>query len=52
MFAKHENEGVPVMGYMSFSEASDAITDDIVGYYSAFRPHQYNGGLSPNEPEG
>ncbi|MCF0257800.1 MAG: hypothetical protein HUK10_16180, partial [Bacteroides heparinolyticus] len=27
------------------------ITDYIVGYYSALRPHEYNGGLPPNESE-
>ncbi|BDY37292.1 hypothetical protein MUTS2_00930 (plasmid) [Escherichia coli] len=38
-------------GYVSFSEAAHAITDYIVGYYSALRPHEYNGGLPPNESE-
>ncbi|EOY3096265.1 IS3 family transposase, partial [Escherichia coli] len=28
-----------------------AITGYIVGYYSALRPHEYNGGLPPNESE-
>ncbi|ENK6842592.1 IS3 family transposase, partial [Shigella boydii] len=41
----------PVVGYVSFSEAAHAITDYIVGYYSALRPHEYNGGLPPNESE-
>ncbi|MEY8026714.1 IS3 family transposase, partial [Klebsiella quasipneumoniae] len=27
------------------------VTDYIVGYYSALRPHEYNGGLPPNESE-
>lgn len=36
-----------VTGYVSFSEAAHAITDYIVGYYSALRPHEYNGGLPP-----
>ncbi|EOT8686301.1 hypothetical protein ACQ1H9_005015 [Escherichia coli] len=31
--------------------AAHAITDYIVGYYSALRPHEYNGGLPPNESE-
>ncbi|WP_369012216.1 IS3 family transposase [Erwinia pyrifoliae] len=35
----------------SFSEMTHAITDYIVGYYSALRPHEYNGGLPPNESE-
>ncbi|KAA3532976.1 IS3 family transposase, partial [Escherichia coli] len=38
-------------GYVSFSDAAHAITDYIVGYYSAQRPHEYNGGLPPNESE-
>ena len=25
--------------------------DYIIGYYSEFRPHAYNGGLTPNESE-
>ena len=28
-----------------------AITGYIVGYYSELRPHEYNGGLPPNESE-
>lgn len=39
------------MGYMNFSEAAHAITDYIVGYYSSLMPHEYNGGLSPNDSE-
>lgn len=42
---------MPVTGYVSFSGATHAITDYIVGYYSALRPHEYNGGLPPNESE-
>ncbi|EQN58855.1 hypothetical protein G695_05081 [Escherichia coli HVH 19 (4-7154984)] len=38
-------------GLRSFCEAAHAITVYIVGYYSALRPHEYNGGLSPNESE-
>ncbi|MDF6460588.1 IS3 family transposase, partial [Escherichia coli] len=34
-----------------FSQASMAITNYITGYYSQLRPHQYNGGLTPNESE-
>ncbi|MES4698448.1 integrase core domain-containing protein, partial [Escherichia coli] len=50
-FRSLKNEWVPVVGYVSFSEAAHAITDYIVGYYSALRPHEYNGGLPPNESE-
>ena len=50
-FRSLKNEWIPVVGYVSFSEATHAITDYIVGYYSALRPHEYNGGLPPNESE-
>lgn len=35
----------------TFSEANRSITNYIIGYYSQLRPHQYNGCLTPNEPE-
>ena len=50
-FRSLKNEWVPATGYVSFSDAAHAITDYIVGYYSAQRPHEYNGGLPPNESE-
>ena len=50
-FRSLKNEWVPATGYVSFSDAAHAITDYIVGYYSALRPHEYNGGLTPNESE-
>ncbi|EIQ16419.1 integrase core domain protein [Shigella flexneri CCH060] len=50
-FRSLKNEWMPVVGYVSFSEAAHAITDYIVGYYSALRPHEYNGGFPPNESE-
>lgn len=50
-FRSLKNEWVPVTGYISFSDAAHSITDYIVGYYSALKPHEYNGGLSPNESE-
>ncbi|MHA7856426.1 MAG: IS3 family transposase, partial [Marinobacter shengliensis] len=28
-----------------------SVTDYIIGYYSALRPHKYNGGLPPNVAE-
>ncbi|NBI52232.1 IS3 family transposase, partial [Photobacterium alginatilyticum] len=31
--------------------AQRSITQYITGYYSEIRPHQYNGGLTPNESE-
>ena len=50
-FRSLKNEWVPVTGYVSFSDAAHAIRDHIVGYYSVLRPHEYNGGLPPNESE-
>ena len=50
-FRSLKNEWMPVVGYVSFSEAAHAITDYIVGYDSALRPHEYNGGFPPNESE-
>ncbi|ELY1864398.1 IS3 family transposase [Serratia marcescens] len=50
-FRSLKNEWVPVTGYINFSDAAHAITDYIVGYCSSLRPHDYNGGLPPNESE-
>jgi putative transposase len=50
-FRSLKTEWVPEYGYVNFSEASTAITNYITGYYSQLRPHQYNGGLTPNESE-
>lgn len=50
-FRSLKTEWVPTKGYENFNEANIAITDYIIGYYSQFRPHQYNGGLAPNESE-
>jgi putative transposase len=50
-FRSLKSEWVPTCGYANFNEASKAITNYIIGYYSQLRPHQYNGGLTPNESE-
>ena len=50
-FRSLKTEWVPRAGYRSFSEAKQDIIRYLVGYYSQTRPHQYNGGLSPNEAE-
>ena len=50
-FRSLKTEWVPDNGYANFSQASMAITNYITGYYSQLRPHQYNGGLTPNESE-
>jgi len=50
-FRSLKTEWVPKIGYRSFVEAKTYITNYITGYYSEVRPHQYNGGLTPNESE-
>lgn len=50
-FRSRKNEWVPVTGYFSLNEAAHAITEYVVEYYSTLRPHEYNGGLPPNESE-
>ncbi|EHX0108557.1 IS3 family transposase, partial [Escherichia coli] len=50
-FRSLKTEWVPTKGYNSFNEAQSAIIRYITGYYSAIRPHWYNGGLTPNESE-
>lgn len=50
-FRSLKTEWVPDTGYRSFNEAKTEITHYIIGYYSQVRPHQYNGGLTPNESE-
>ncbi|MBF4232746.1 IS3 family transposase, partial [Vibrio anguillarum] len=50
-FRSLKSEWVPANGYGNFTEADKEITNYITGYYSETRPHQYNGGLTPNESE-
>jgi hypothetical protein len=50
-FRSLKTEWVPGTGYSHFSEARCSITNYITGYYSQLRPHQYNGGLTPDESE-
>ncbi|MGL5728609.1 MAG: IS3 family transposase [Plesiomonas sp.] len=50
-FRSLKTEWVPTIGYRSFAEAQQEIIRYIIGYYSQLRPHQYNGGLTPNESE-
>ncbi|UNH32364.1 integrase core domain-containing protein [Moellerella wisconsensis] len=50
-FRSLKAEWVPMIGYRSFTEAQQQIIRYIIGYYSQLRPHQYNGGLPPNESE-
>ena len=50
-FRSLKTEWVRATGYLSFEEAKHAITLYITKYYNTLRPHQHNGGLSPNESE-
>ncbi|HEM8303623.1 TPA: IS3 family transposase, partial [Providencia stuartii] len=50
-FRSLKTEWVPILGYRNSIEAQQEITRYIIGYYSQLRPHQYNGGLTPNESE-
>lgn len=50
-FRSLKTEWIPTIGYRSFKEAKIDITKYIIGYYSQVRPHQHNGGLTPNESE-
>lgn len=42
---------VPITGYRSFTDAQRELLRYIIRYYSQLRPHQYTGGLTPNESE-
>ena len=44
-------EWVPHCGYRSMTEAQRMIDEYMNGYYCQFRPHQHNGGLTPNRAE-
>ncbi|GGB53139.1 hypothetical protein GCM10011502_27900 [Oceanisphaera marina] len=51
-FIKLANQrGSTESGFVSFQQAKHANIDYMIGYYSDTRPHQYNGGLTPNESE-
>ena len=50
-FRSFKTEWMPTAGYRSSNEAKVAITKYIIRYYNQVRPHQYNGGLTPNESE-
>jgi len=44
-------EWTPTYGYLSFTQAKHHIVKYLIGYYSQLRPHQHNGGKSPNQAE-
>ena len=47
VFRSLKTEWVPTMGYKSLLEAQKDIGLYLMGYYNEYRPHSYNGGLSP-----
>ncbi len=50
-FRSLKSEWVPELGYRSKAEAQRSIFDYITSYYGPIRPHQHNGGVSPNKTE-
>ena len=50
-FRSLKTEWVQPSGYRQFDEADKSIRNYIVDYYCEVRPHQHNGGLSPNAKE-
>lgn len=46
-FRSLKSEWIPEIGYSSFEDAKNRITDYILGYYSRFRPHVHNEGMTP-----
>lgn len=46
-----KTEWVPRQVIEVFTEAQYQIIRYMTGYYSQLRPHQYNGGLTPNKLE-
>ncbi|VAW33420.1 hypothetical protein MNBD_GAMMA01-1802 [hydrothermal vent metagenome] len=48
MFVEHANES---LYQTNCTEAKAEILNYIIGYYSQARPHQHNGGRSPNVAE-
>jgi putative transposase len=50
-FRSLKTEWVPEIGYPCFASAKQSVTDYMIGYYNALRPHKHNGGLPPNVAE-
>lgn len=47
VFRSLKSEWIPHLGYMSYSQARQDISDYLMRHYNGVRPHQYNQGLSP-----
>lgn len=50
-FRSLKKEWIPETGYWSVEEAKVKITDYLLGYYTRFRPHKHNDGLTPKVAE-
>lgn len=50
-FRSLKTEWVPGVGYRTLEQAKHHIADYVLGYYSQFRPHAHNGGMTPNTAE-
>jgi putative transposase len=46
-FRSFKTEWMPKLGYLDMKTARLSISNYINGYYNRYRPHQFNGGLSP-----
>ena len=51
LFRSLKTEWVPEYGYQSFNEAKMDIGCYLMSYYNQKRPHQKNGGISPQAAE-
>ena len=47
VFRSFKSEWMPTTGYRSFTEAKKDIGQYLMDYYNWYRPHQYNGGMTP-----
>lgn len=50
-FRSLKTEWVPEIGYPDFAAVKQSVTEYMIGYYSALRPHKHNDGLPPNVAE-
>ncbi|MFT7220468.1 MAG: putative transposase [Candidatus Azotimanducaceae bacterium] len=50
-FRSLKTEWVPELSYLSLADAQRSVLAYLADYYCLTRPHQHNGGLSPNKAE-
>jgi transposase InsO family protein len=50
-FRNLKTEWIPEIGYSSFEEAKNHITEYVVSYYNQLKPHTHNAGLTPKVAE-